>query len=171
VAIFAALAGGLLAWTFVEYVIHAWLSHTFMTFATPFHQEHHRDPRRVFAIRMWLPLALTWIVALAIWGGAGGVIFYSGMLMGFAAYEWLHYRIHFAVPRGRWESWLRTRHLIHHSHAPGRGFGVTNNLWDAAFSSDLDQAVDWVHAGEAERTPPLGGSSNLAGILRFSLKA
>jgi len=170
VAILAAFAGGLLAWTFVEYVIHAWLSHTFTTFATPFHNEHHRDPRKVFAIRMWLPLAISWIVAVAIWGGASGVIFYSGILTGFAAYEWLHYRIHFAVPHWRWESWLRTRHLIHHSHAAGRGFGVTNNLWDSAFRSDLNRSVDWVYAEEAERTPPLSGSSNMRRILRFSLE-
>jgi dihydroceramide fatty acyl 2-hydroxylase len=170
VAILAAFAGGLVAWTFVEYVIHAWLSHTFTTFATPFHNEHHRDPRKVFAIRMWLPLALTWLLALAVWGGAVGVIFYSGILTGFAAYEWLHYRIHFAVPSGRWESWLRTRHLIHHSHAAGRGFGVTNSLWDIAFGSDLNRAVDWVYAEEAARTPPLSGSSNMGRILRFNLE-
>ncbi len=41
---------GLMAWTLLEYAIHAWLSHTFKTFATPMHEAHHREPHAVFAI-------------------------------------------------------------------------------------------------------------------------
>ena len=166
----AAFVIGLIVWTFVEYVIHAWLSHTFKTFATPFHNGHHRDPRNVFAVRTWLPLAIIWSGAVSIWGFVTGVLFFSGILAGFAIYELLHYRIHFAVPRNSWESWLRTRHLIHHSHAAMRGFGVTSSTWDLVFASDLSRAKDWVHAEAAARTPPLTGPSNLHKILRFDLQ-
>ena len=166
----AAFVIGLIVWTFVEYVIHAWLSHTFKTFATPFHNGHHHDPRNVFAVRTWLPLAIIWSGAVSIWGFVTGVLFFSGILAGFAIYELLHYRIHFAVPRNSWESWLRTRHLIHHSHAAMRGFGVTSSTWDLVFASDLSRAKDWVHAEAAARTPPLTGPSNLHKILRFDLQ-
>ena len=166
----AAFVIGLIVWTFVEYVIHAWLSHTFKTFATPFHNGHHHDPRNVFAVRTWLPLAIIWSGAVSIWGFVTGVVFFSGILAGFAIYELLHYRIHFAVPRNSWESWLRTRHLIHHSHAAMRGFGVTSSTWDLVFASDLSRAKDWVHAEAAARTPPLTGPSNLHRVLRFDLQ-
>src|SRR5260370_27319575 len=45
---------GLLAWTFIEYVIHGWLSHTFSTFVTPIPDVHHRDPHAIFTIGAWL---------------------------------------------------------------------------------------------------------------------
>lgn len=168
--ILAAFISGLLAWTFVEYVIHAWLSHTFKTFATAFHNGHHRDPRCVFATRTWIPLAVIWTTVWAIWGFAPGVVFFSGILAGFAAYECVHYRIHFVTPSNPLESWLRTRHLIHHRHAAMRGFGVTTSMWDLIFGSDLSLAKDWVYAEEAERTPALTGPTNLHKILRFSLQ-
>jgi dihydroceramide fatty acyl 2-hydroxylase len=165
----AVFVSGLLAWTFVEYVIHAWLSHTFRTFATPFHEGHHRDPHNVFAVRTWLPLTLVLITAIALWGAASGVIFFTGILSGFAVYEWLHYRIHFAVPRNQLESWLRTRHLIHHNNAPCRGFGVTSSVWDLVFGSDLkQQEIDRLSATLAA-TPPLSGRTNLRKIFRVFL--
>ena len=163
----AAFVTGLIAWTFIEYVIHAWLSHTFQTFVTPFHQGHHQDPHNVFASRTWLPLALTWIAALALWGLAPGVIFYTGILAGFAVYEWVHYRIHFALPHSRFAAWLRTRHLIHHMNTGISCFGVTSNLWDRVFGSDLSDRE--MERFSAAATPPLAGRSNIKKILRFNL--
>ncbi|MGA2409826.1 MAG: sterol desaturase family protein [Candidatus Binataceae bacterium] len=161
----AAFVAGLAAWTFVEYVIHAWLSHRFQTFATPFHQGHHRDPHNVFAIRTWLPLILIWITACALWGFATGVIFFTGVLSGFAIYEWLHYRIHFVLPRSRWEAWLRTRHLIHHAQTDGRGFGVTSSVWDRVFGTDLADRDLQRFGATAAATPPLDGRTNVRKIL------
>jgi hypothetical protein len=166
---FAAFVTGLFAWTFVEYVIHGWLGHTFRTFVTRFHAGHHRDPSRVFAARVWLLLALDWIAAIALWGCSIGVIFYTGLLTGFVLYEWLHYRIHFAWPRSKWEAWLRTRHLIHHNHAPLRGFGVTSSLWDLVFGSDLTSGGDWRYAESAAHTPPLSTPTNIGSFWQFYL--
>jgi dihydroceramide fatty acyl 2-hydroxylase len=169
VELLAAFVTGLFVWTFIEYVIHAWLSHTFRTFATPFHNEHHRDPRRVFAVKAWVPLALIWIIALMVWRFTAGVIFFSGILAGFAAYEWLHYRIHFVMPTRPFESWLRTRHLVHHGHASQRGFGVTSSLWDVLFGTELSRSEDSRNFETAARTPPLKGSSNIHALWRFNL--
>lgn len=167
--IVAVFVTGLLTWTFVEYVIHAWLSHTFRTFATPFHEGHHRDPHNVFAIRTWLPLALIAIVSIALWGSASGVIFFIGIMSGFVLYEWLHYRIHFAVSRSRLERWLRTRHLIHHNNAPHCCFGVTSSLWDLVFGSDL-KAADMKRLSAATAAmQPLSGPTNVRKIFRVFL--
>jgi hypothetical protein len=163
----AAFVTGLFAWTFIEYVIHAWLSHTFRTFATPFHNAHHRDPRRVFAVKAWAPLAVIWTIALVTWRFSIGVMFFSGILAGFALYEWLHYRMHFTVPNRPFESWLRTRHLIHHGHMPHRGFGVTGNLWDLVFGTELTRSEDWPFAETAARTSPLNGPSNFNALWQF----
>jgi sterol desaturase/sphingolipid hydroxylase (fatty acid hydroxylase superfamily) len=154
-------AGGLLAWTFLEYVIHGWMSHTFRTFASPLHQVHHRDPRRVFTIHAWLPIAATWLAGLALWGLAPAIIFYSGMVAGFATYEFMHYRIHFVSPRNRLEAYLRECHLVHHYRAPDRCFGVTSPLWDSVFRSGIaDTEMRSMRAAVAA-TPPLAGPSNV----------
>ncbi|MGH7878040.1 MAG: sterol desaturase family protein [Candidatus Binataceae bacterium] len=116
----AILGAGLLAWTLVEYMIHGWLSHLSTTFISTRHAVHHSDPHAVFAVRAWPPLAIIWMVGLITFGWSPGMIFFGGMTLGFAAYEVLHYRLHFCRPRGSLESWLHARHLIHHRHEPNR---------------------------------------------------
>jgi len=159
--------GGLAAWTLLEYVIHAWLSHTFRTFASPLHQVHHSDPRRVFTIGAWLPVAASWIAGLAIWGSAPGIVFYTGMVSGFVLYEFIHYRIHFGTRHNRFEAYLRERHLVHHYRAPNRCFGVTSPLWDRIFTSEIVSAeMRPLRAAVAVR-PPLTGPTNVRMLFRF----
>ena len=159
--------GGLAAWTFVEYLIHAWLSHTFRTFASPLHQVHHNDPRRVFTIGAWLPVGATWIAGLALWGLAPAMVFYSGMVAGFALYELIHYRVHFRRPRNRLEVYLRERHLVHHLRASDRCFGVTSPLWDRVFSSEIGAAEMRSLRTAVAGTPPLGGPTNVRMLIPF----
>src|SRR5271154_4564816 len=109
---------GLFAWTFVEYVIHGVLGHAHRTFVTPLHDVHHRDPRAVFALGAWIPTALVLVGMIAWFGLDAGVIFYGGIVCGFAIYEWVHYRIHFVKPTSGVEERLRARHLAHHAGEP-----------------------------------------------------
>jgi sterol desaturase/sphingolipid hydroxylase (fatty acid hydroxylase superfamily) len=159
--------GGLGAWTFLEYVIHAWLSHTFRTFASPLHQVHHSDPRRVFTIGAWLPVAASWIAALAIWGFAPAMVFYSGMATGFVIYELVHYRVHFRTPHNRFEAYLRERHLVHHYRAPDRCFGVTSPIWDRVFSSEIAATEMRSMRAAVAATPPFTGPTNVRMLLRL----
>ncbi len=159
--------GGLAAWTFVEYLIHAWLSHRFRTFATPLHQVHHDDPRRVFTIGAWMPVGASWLVGIAIWGLAPAMVFYSGMVAGFALYEFIHYRVHFRVPQNRLEAYLRERHLVHHYRAPDRCFGVTNALWDRIFASEIGNAEMRALRDDVKQTPPFAGPTNARMLFRF----
>jgi sterol desaturase/sphingolipid hydroxylase (fatty acid hydroxylase superfamily) len=163
--------GGLAAWTFLEYLIHAWLSHTFRTFASPLHQVHHSDPRRVFTIGAWLPVGASWIAGLAIWGRAPAMVFYSGMVTGFALYEFVHYRVHFRTPHNRLEAFLRERHLVHHYRAPNRCFGVTNALWDHVFSSEIAKAEMCSLRAAVKVTPPSIGPTNVRMLFRFGSPA
>jgi sterol desaturase/sphingolipid hydroxylase (fatty acid hydroxylase superfamily) len=159
--------GGLAAWTFLEYVIHGWMSHTFRTFAAPLHQVHHRDPRRVFTVRAWIPVAATWLGCLMLWGWAPAVVFHSGMVSGFALYEFVHYRIHFARPHNRLEAYLRERHLVHHYRAPDRCFGVTNAFWDRVFCTDIAVRKMRSLRAAVAATPPLAGPSNARMLVPF----
>jgi sterol desaturase/sphingolipid hydroxylase (fatty acid hydroxylase superfamily) len=153
--------GGLAAWSFLEYMIHAWLSHTFRTFASPLHQVHHRDPRRVFTVGAWLPVGASWLCGLAFWGLAPAMVFYSGMVSGFVLYEFVHYRIHFRRPRNRLEAFLRERHLVHHYRASAGCFGVTSPLWDRIFSSEIAGDEMCAMRTATAVIPPLRGSTNL----------
>jgi sterol desaturase/sphingolipid hydroxylase (fatty acid hydroxylase superfamily) len=155
------LMSGLFAWTFIEYLIHGWLSHTFCTFVTPLHAVHHRDPHAVFTIGGWIPVAVAWAVFAILFGWCPGVIFFSGAVLGFAAYEVIHYRIHFCCPAGSIEHYLRSRHLAHHERYPKQCFGVTSPLWDYVFRTEpIDDRIAELCKAMASRAP-LTGPSNL----------
>jgi dihydroceramide fatty acyl 2-hydroxylase len=156
---------GLFAWTLVEYVIHGVLGHAHRTFVTGLHEVHHRDPRAVFALGAWIPTAVVLALGWAIFGAALGVIFYSGIVAGFAFYEAVHYRIHFAEPAFAIEERLRARHLAHHFREPDAIFGVTTRLWDVVFGTEPDagRMRELAEAGAA--VAPLSGASNLGRVI------
>ncbi len=151
---------GLLTWTFLEYAIHGWMGHRFATFVTPLHHVHHRDLRAVFALGAWLPALLPLVIGAAR-GACGWTIFYGGILAGFAAYEVLHYRMHFRAPICRAEARMRTRHLIHHYCAPALFFGVTTPLWDRVFRTTASGAEGALLAARVASIAPLEGPSNV----------
>ncbi len=156
-----AAVAGYLAWGLVEYGVHGILSHRFRTFVTRLHAEHHRDARAVFTSPVgWLPAAaFVFAVLVPLLGPilAGAAV--GGLLLGFARYEWLHWRIHFQPPRSPRERLLRSHHLSHHRN-PRAYHGVTTRLWDRVFGT-LPDCWPEDYARAAERAP-LDGVSNLA---------
>jgi sterol desaturase/sphingolipid hydroxylase (fatty acid hydroxylase superfamily) len=157
---------GLFAWTLVEYVIHGFMSHIFETFATPLHAAHHRDPRAVFTVGAWLPVAIVTAIVVPVFGLNLGVILWVGVVTGFLGYELFHYRIHFAEPVCELEQRLRLRHLAHHFAAPGQIFGVTNRWWDRVFGSEPDALRLAAMEAAMGEIRPLSGASNFRLILR-----
>jgi sterol desaturase/sphingolipid hydroxylase (fatty acid hydroxylase superfamily) len=159
--------GGLIAWTFVEYVIHAWLGHRFNTFVKPIHDVHHRYPNAVFTIGAWIPLGLIWLGGLILFGITPAIMFYSALMAGFILYEAMHYRVHFSTPSCLIEVKLRARHLIHHYNDSNRCFGVTSPLWDIAFGTELMGARMRQNLAAVAATPPLKGRTNLRRLIYF----
>ena len=157
----AMFALGMLAWTFVEYAIHGFLSHIFSTFATPFHAAHHRDPHMVFTAGMWMPIAVVTTLVLAFFRVTPATMLWLGIVAGFVGYEVIHYRFHFARPLCAFEDRMRTRHLAHHMKAPGEIFGVTNSVWDRIFGSEPNGARLAELRAAVASTEPLTGGSNL----------
>jgi sterol desaturase/sphingolipid hydroxylase (fatty acid hydroxylase superfamily) len=166
-----AMLAGLFAWTLVEYAIHGWLSHRFRTFASPLHAVHHRDPHAVFAVGAWIPVAVIYGALLAYLGWTTATAALTGLVAGFAGYEALHYRFHFARPASRWEARLRARHLAHHVAAPDALFGVTTALWDRAFGSAPGAAELTRLCSLGAAVPPLDGASNARLLLPFRFRA
>ena len=157
----ASFAIGIFLWTFLEYLIHGWLSHTFRTFATPLHAVHHRDAHAVFTVRAWIPIAIVWAILALFFRWTSWVIMFSGILVGFAGYEAVHYRIHFRRPRGPVEDYLRSRHLVHHEYYANRCFGVTSALWDLAFGTEPMDAAMTALCESMRSRAPLAGPTNL----------
>ena len=162
---------GVFAWTLVEYVIHGVLAHEHRTFVTPLHDEHHRDPRAVFAMHSYIPTAIVFTLVLAIFGFAPGVIFLCGILAGFGVYELVHYRIHFATPSCALEARLRARHLAHHMAEPDAIFGVTTRLWDVVLGTEPEPDRMRELAARAAQIAPLSGHSNLGAFIRSRFAA
>ena len=160
----AAAAVGLLAWGLVEYGIHGVLSHRLRTFVSPMHWGHHRTPAAVFTSPLaWVPVALlVYLVAAVLVGRFLAAGFTIGLLIGFARYEFIHWRIHFRPPRNARQHLLRRHHLAHHFVNPRAYHGVTTHVWDRVFGSlPRTWRDDYERVAEL---PPLGGASNLAAL-------
>jgi len=164
---FAMFGAGLMSWTLFEYAVHGWMGHIYKTFVTPIHAVHHRDPRAVFAIGTWLPAALVAVILLA-HGWSPAACFYLGLLAGFAAYEVIHYRIHFSARLTPVETRLRTHHLVHHLRRPKMCLGVTTSFWDRVFGTEPAGPELAALYASVRSVPPIEGPSNL-GILIAAL--
>jgi dihydroceramide fatty acyl 2-hydroxylase len=160
----AAGACGFLAWGGVEYLVHGVLSHRFRTFVTPLHGAHHSDPRAVFTapIAVVPSAVLLYGIAAIAAGPALGAVFIAGILVGFARYELVHWRIHFRVPRNDRERRLRDHHLAHHFANPRAYHGVTTQRFDRWFGT-LPDSWERDYARVTGRAP-LVGRSNLADV-------
>jgi len=158
-AVFFVLGG--LLWPLIEYAVHGFLAHRMRTFVSPLHWAHHEDPRAVFTSPLaWMPavVAVSGALGLAL-GWAEAAALTAGAALGFARYEWLHWRIHFRAPRSAREARRRAHHLAHHYADPDAYHGVTTRFWDRVFGS-LPAHWSRDYARVAERAP-LSGPSNL----------
>jgi len=142
-------AGGLFAWTLVEYVLHRFLFHW-----TPpgrwgarlhfiFHGVHHDYPndrlRLVMPPVVSLPLALLFFALYWHILGAPAVYpFFAGFVSGYLCYDMMHYAVHHL--HGKHPLWQRIKqhHMLHHFQQPNKGFGVSNPFWDIVFQTTFE---------------------------------
>jgi sterol desaturase/sphingolipid hydroxylase (fatty acid hydroxylase superfamily) len=167
----ACFVAGLFGWTLLEYAIHGWMAHLLKTFVTPVHAVHHRDPYAVFAISAWPPIAVVLVLLLVMFGLAPGVVFYLGLLCGFAAYEILHYRIHFASALMPFERRLRSHHLVHHLRRPRMCLGVVTSFWDRMFGTEPSPRELAALYASVRDVRPLTGPSNLHRVISSIVSA
>ncbi len=131
------VAGGLLGWTLLEYVIHRFVFHGIEPFRR-LHAQHHLDPSKniitptvLTAMGFFVLVFLPVLVMSNAWYADAVTL---GILTGNLAYGLTHHAVHHWRGQG---SWLRRRkrwHALHH-HLDGRPscFGVTSPFWDLVF--------------------------------------
>jgi 4-hydroxysphinganine ceramide fatty acyl 2-hydroxylase len=134
---------GVLAWTFLEYVIHRWLGHDRRFRRTPFGQEHvrHHIEGNYFA-PTWKKLAIALLAtallsapAVLLAGATAGMAWVLGLMTFYGVYEVSHRREHTHAGLGAYGRWAR-RHHFHHHFVDGRAnHGVTSPLWDVVFGT------------------------------------
>jgi sterol desaturase/sphingolipid hydroxylase (fatty acid hydroxylase superfamily) len=138
--------GGILTWTFTEYLLHRFLFHfparsrfgQWLVFL--FHGNHHEDPRDktrlvmppAGAIPIMLVLYLLFSLLLpAAWLDA----FCAFFIVGYLIYDYIHYATHHFPMRNPVAKYLKHYHLKHHYAREGGRFGVSSPLWDIVFGT------------------------------------
>jgi sterol desaturase/sphingolipid hydroxylase (fatty acid hydroxylase superfamily) len=124
-------------WTLAEYVIHRYAYHH-APVLTPLHDAHHREPLAFVGVPSFLSSGLILVVcylplrSLAPVFAAG---FTSGMMLGYAAYMFVHHATHhFNIQPGHWLYEARLRHMTHH-YREGVNYGVSTGFWDRVFGT------------------------------------
>lgn len=138
---------GIVFWTLVEYFLHRlYFHHHFgddfegRLKAFMVHGYHHEFPND--RMRLVAPLLLSMIVgapiALAEYLVAGAYFWlacFAGSIVGYVAYDWIHYYTHHFAPTTRLGKFLRRYHMEHHYKDSNAHFGISSPLWDFVFGT------------------------------------
>jgi dihydroceramide fatty acyl 2-hydroxylase len=142
---------GLFLWTFAEYTLHRFLFHHKPT--TPrqerifflFHGIHHAQPqvktRLVMPFPVSIPLAAIFfglfylVLAVLLKAPQWVPPLTSGFLVGYLAYDLIHYATHHLPMRSGYAKFLKRYHMQHHYKDPNTRFGVSSPIWDWVFGT------------------------------------
>ncbi len=146
--------GGILFWTFIEYVIHRYVFHyepkTYIGKQIHFlshgvHHDYPRDPKRlVMPPVVSIPLAVFFYVLFYFTlGEAVTAPFFSGFVFGYVCYDMIHYATHhFSLRDNKLFLWLKQYHLRHHYQDEHYGYGVSSPLWDVVLRTTPPKIED-----------------------------
>lgn len=141
------VAGGVAAWTLVEYLLHRYVFHwtrvrePFRSLASGLHIAHHRSAETAHLIltppvvSLSFGLAIYGVLSVATWSLARGGLMEAGLLLGYLAYEWIHFGVHRSKVPGSLLRRLQRHHFQHHDRHPRGCFGVTSPFWDWMFGT------------------------------------
>ena len=137
-------ASGLLVWTLTEYLVHRFLFHLrprsrgarrLVFVVHGIHHETPDDPTRLLMPPAPALVACTILYALfwAVLGRPWVEPFFAFFLIGYLAYDYMHFAAHHGQPRTRVGRFLRRWHMLHHFVTPEARWGVSSPLWDHVF--------------------------------------
>jgi dihydroceramide fatty acyl 2-hydroxylase len=142
--------GGLLAWTFFEYVLHRFVFHarprspSLKRMVYVFHGIHHDHPNDwtrlvmppVPGVAICLVAYLPMVAVLGIYSEA----FLAFFLIGYLVYDYTHLYVHFAQPKRGWGKFIKQYHMVHHYAEHDAKWGVSTPIWDFVFgTSELEK--------------------------------
>lgn len=136
---------GFALWTFFEYVLHRWIFHfipedpkkrTGYYLVHQIHHDYHEWDRLVAPPMMSLSLGLIfWVVFRLLFGPVVMWPLFAGFIVGYLAYDYVHFYTHFGKPRSNYAKRLRRRHMQHHTTYPDKWYGVSSAFWDHVFGT------------------------------------
>jgi sterol desaturase/sphingolipid hydroxylase (fatty acid hydroxylase superfamily) len=148
IRILATFFGGMLFWSFFEYIAHRFLFHWIpktpraTKFVYTLHGNHHhypRDRQRLFMPPLPSLLISSTLFGLMYWPLGNQVfMFFPGFILGYLMYGTMHYAIHAWNPPFKWMKPLWRNHHLHHYKNEHQGFGVSSTLWDLVFGTMFD---------------------------------
>lgn len=137
---------GLIVWTLTEYVLHRFAFHfpaesrAGKRFVYILHGLHHDDPND--PTRLVMPpvpaifyASLLFFAFRAVVGPEAIYPFFACFMIGYLAYDYIHYYVHHFVPRNAVGKYLRRYHLVHHFKDHSAKWGVSSPLWDYVFGT------------------------------------
>ena len=80
-------------------------------------------------------MIIAWFVATLLFGMTLRYPGLMGFVIGYLAYDMVHYYTHHARPTTRIGLTLRRLHLMHHFRDHDKGFGVSAPYWDFVFGT------------------------------------
>lgn len=144
IAEFAAI--GLVTWTLTEYLMHRFVFHftndnkIVQRIHHLIHGIHHDDPED--ATRLVMPPAAAIVLATALWvlfrvvfGPVYIEPFFAFFLVGYLAYDYIHFYIHHFTPTTTWGKKVKQHHMLHHYAIHGAKWGVSSPFWDVVFGT------------------------------------
>ncbi len=145
------VVAGAFGWTFFEYWIHRTVFHWIPSSSKVrryfylAHQVHHdkaENDRLVMpvpgAIMLGTPIFLALYFAF---GETFGVAAFAGVVIGYLAYDYVHYFSHFGKPKSRYMKRVRRRHAQHHHGYPNAWYGLSNHFWDHVFGTTVKKGM------------------------------
>jgi sterol desaturase/sphingolipid hydroxylase (fatty acid hydroxylase superfamily) len=104
------------------------------------HGVHHDFPndtkRLVMPPSVSVPLAVVFFLAFrAALGTGNGAAAFAGFVVGYLAYDTIHYAVHHFSLHGRVMLYLKKHHYRHHYSDSTKDFGVTSPFWDAVMGT------------------------------------
>ena len=142
---------GLILWTFAEYTLHRFLFHHKPSSPRQerifflFHGIHHAQPqvktRLVMPFPVSIPMAALFfglfylILGVGLKSSQWVAPLMSGYLVGYLAYDLIHYATHHVPMRSGYAKYIKRHHMQHHYKDPATRFGVSSPIWDWVFGT------------------------------------
>jgi 4-hydroxysphinganine ceramide fatty acyl 2-hydroxylase len=137
---------GTLTWTLTEYLLHRFVFHyepksewgKKLHFLM--HGVHHDYPndslRLVMPPAVSVPLAvLFYCLFYIVLGHTNTWAFFPGFIVGYLAYDMIHYGTHHFAMKGTVSLWVKQHHMRHHYQMDTFNYGVSSPLWDFVFGT------------------------------------
>lgn len=148
----ALIVVGVLGWSFTEYALHRYVFHfearsdLVKRWIFIIHGNHHADPND--PLRNLMPPAVSLLVGGLVWFfcysviGPAGTWMFLGFIMGYVAYDLVHYACHQWPMKGRLARLLKVHHMRHH-HVWVRGnYAITGMAWDRLLATRIGSIRD-----------------------------